>query len=712
MSFEQAVKMIVGASQAFRDRGAAKAFLLPFVESLPPAADVDPCICSLYEDDFVQDFEDLRTGRTKPDDRCMVKLNVNLKNGSLSPQQLSWLSDQPFLERLAPKALLAAARAVARDNAGASFKLLKAAAGKLSDLPAVCTACGVLGELEGIMNSQSGFVKTRIAVAGNCTLKPLADALKVGMLPHAVDADVWEAPFDQWASLMLDESSSLYQLDPSFLVLYLSSLGLTASGTRSPSDVMDTLKTCLQRFSQKSSAHIILILPEPLEEERFLPSEYFSWRSKLKDDLFKGFESRVLLVDPSQVLAEVGEKNWYAARFWYHAKMPCHPNAMVSLGARVGLTIARCISVPVKVVVCDLDDTLWGGVVGEDGWQNLRLDVHSSGGPYIRLQAFLKRMVEKGILLVAVSKNNDADVREVFEKNEEMLLKWEDFTMIIANWFPKSQNIAHVAKTLGLDLKHFCFLDDSPFERDEVRSALPQVIVPELAGSPEDYVPILIRSGLFHVPVVTEEDKKRVKFYRTETARIEEMSKVGDLDSFLRGLDLKIHPLRINGDNIGRVVQLINKTSQFNLTNKRYDAAGIQRHMGDPEVYGFCYRVADRFGDSGIASVLIAVPEEDGRVYTVDTWVMSCRVMGRTIEQAVFEHLLSWMEAREVRLIKGVYSPTGRNVPVEGLYGSLGFELTSRKEDGAVIYGYDVKTAYAGNRFVKIEEKPVSIAVQ
>ena len=607
---------------------------------------------------------------------------------------------------------MAAAKALVRDDAEASFRLLTAAAGKLPDLSAVNAASGVLGELEGAKNSQPGFVKTRIAVAGNCTLKPLADALKVGMLSHSVDADVWEAPFDQWASLMVDEASPLYQFSPSFLVLYLSSLGLTASSTRSPADVIDMLKSCLRGFSQKSSAHIILILPEPLEEERFSLSGHFSWRAQLTGELCQSLGSRVLFVDPGQVLAEVGEKNWYAARFWYHAKMPCHPNAMVSLGAHVGLTIARCISVPVKVVACDLDDTLWGGVVGEDGWQNLRLDVHTTGGPYIRLQAFLKRLAEKGVLLVAVSKNNDADVREVFEKNDDMLLKWEDFTMVAANWSPKSQNIAYVAKTLNLDLRHFCFLDDSPFERDEVRSALPRVIVPELPDSPEDFVPILVKSGLFHVPLVTEEDKKRVRFYRTEAARVEEMSKVGDLDSFLKGLDLKLYPLKIHDDNIDRVVQLINKTSQFNLTNKRYDSAGVQRHTGDPEVYGFCYRVVDRFGDSGIASVLIAVPEEDKHVYVVDTWVMSCRVMGRTVERAIFEHLLSWMEAREVRLVKGIYLPTGKNVPVEGLYRDLGFGQIRKTEAGAVIHDYEVKTAYAGNRFVKIEERPASVAAK
>lgn len=569
-------------------------------------------------------------------------------------------------------------------------------------------ASKVLRQISPEQAAKLGYRITRVAVAGNASLKPFTDALGPTLLSHQVWTEVWEAPFDQWAQLLLQTDSELYRFDPSYLVVYLSSLGLTVAGSRLPDEaVAKTLFAGVERFRAHSSARIILILPEPLEEEADPTSELGMWRRGFVQALREQLGDSVICIDPASVLARLGAENWFASRFWYAAKLPCHPNALPVLARHLALTIANAIAQPIKVVACDMDNTLWGGIVGEDGWQNLQLDPHGSGGPYIRLQAYLKRLRDKGILLIGVSKNNEADVREVFDNRPEMVLKWDDFTLMRANWEPKSQNMANAAKALNLGLQNFCFLDDSPFEREEVRQALPEVIVPDLPNGPEAYLPMLLESGLLHVPFTTEEDRLRVTMYQDEKERVSSQDAVGNFDDFLISLELRARVEAVGEENRDRVVQLINKTNQFNLTTRRYDAEQVQRMASRAEVYFHCFRVSDRFGESGLTGVLSAFPNSDEGEYRIDTWLMSCRVMGRTIERAMFAHLVAWLRQVGASRLVGEYLPTQKNAVVAGLYPELGFEEITRTDNTeerrfVLPLGHD----YDGNRFVELIEPP------
>jgi FkbH-like protein len=407
-----------------------------------------------------------------------------------------------------------------------------------------------------------------------------------------------------------------------------------------------------------------------------------------------------IVIDPGPLIMELGSARWFAARYWYHAKLPCHPNAMIALGRHLATTIARCIVRPVKVIACDLDDTLWGGTVGEDGWRGLRLDPHGTGAPYIRLQAFLKDLAERGVLLVALSKNNEADVREVFQKRTEMLLRWEDFAASRVNWRTKSENLRDLSETLRLDLGSFCLLDDSPFERAEVRHALPTLIVPELPTAPEDFVSFLARCGLFQIPIVTAEDRDRGRHYRDETARETSLKASASYEDFLRTLDLRAVAEPIDSANIERVVQLVGKTNQFNLTTRRHDLGMIRRLIEDRGAFAYCYRVLDRFGDAGVTGVLIATCDMGS--CRIDTWLLSCRVMGRTVERAMFAHLLEWLRARDIRRLVADYVPTKKNEPVTMLLPELGFVEIARGADGVVTYQRSADASYGGNRFVRL----------
>jgi FkbH-like protein len=621
----------------------------------------------------------------------------------LAQQQLAQVGSGDF------GPLIKSADAVATQAPDLTLEML-AAFGRLGRNPMhFDRAHKILQNIPPELAAEQGYRNTRIAVVSNASMKPFVDALAPIMLGHGIRADLWEAPFDQWAQQLLRPDSDLYRFDPSFLVLYLSSLGLTAAGSQLPDEtILQTLSSGLARFSSKSSGRIILILPEPLEEEHDPTSELGIWRRNFIQHLREQLGQRVICIEPDPVAAGLGSENWFASRFWYSAKLPCHPNALPHLASHLALTMAHAIALPVKAVAVDMDNTLWGGIVGEDGWEKLHLDPHGSGGPYIRLQAFLKRLREKGILLIGVSKNNEADVREVFDNRPEMVLKWDDFTLISANWRPKSRNIANAAEALNLGLQNFCFLDDSPFEREEVRQALPEVIVPELPNAPEAYLPLLLQSGLFHVPFTTEEDRRRAAMYREEVVRAASQDTVDDLDAFLTSLELRARVEMVDETNRDRVVQLINKTNQFNLTTRRYDSEQVQDMAGRSGAYFHCVRISDRFGESGLTGVLSAFPDAGGsecREYRIDTWLMSCRVMGRTIERAMLAHLVNWLQSLGASRLLGEYLPTAKNSVVAELFLDLGFDEVGEADDGGKrCFALTLDCPYEGNEFVELIE--------
>jgi FkbH-like protein len=555
---------------------------------------------------------------------------------------------------------------------------------ELPKAPALAKALRCARERLAPRQASGNIVVTRVAVAGNCMLKPFAEMMEISLSSLGIAAEVWEAPFDQWSLQFLDPNSELYRFQPAFVVVYLSSLGLTVSGTREDFATIELLEQAAAKAAASSSSpRLVLVLPEPMEESEFPASRFYRWRERYISEIRRRLEGKALFVDPAPVMAELGAGNWYASRYWYHAKLPCHPNALIALGNQTALIVARTLVRPVKVIAVDFDGTVWPGVVGEVGAQALDLDVMGAGGPYIRLQSFLKDLGARGILLVGLSKNNEDDVREVFRTRPEMVLKWEDFTMVVANWRPKSANLVKVAEQLRLGIDSVCLIDDNCLEREEVRQILPEVIVPELPEAPEDYVGALVKTGLFQIPVVTEEDLRRRTLYDVEIAQSRARELASDFDSYLKSLDLKLQPLRIGTDNLDRVAQLFQKTNQFNLTLRRHGTPEIKA-LAEQSNYAFCYRLSDRFTDHGIIGVVIAVENKvsEPPAYRIDSWLMSCRVMGRTVEKAMFAHLRDWVAAKGAAAIEAKFIAGPKNMPIIDLLPSLGFEAGNYPVDG------------------------------
>jgi FkbH-like protein len=375
---------------------------------------------------------------------------------------------------------------------------------------------------------------------------------------------------------------------------------------------------------------------------------------------------------------------WSAPRYWEQAKAPCHPDAATVVGVETAIVISRLFRPAVRAVVVDLDDTLWGGIVGEAGPEGLDLDPDGTGRAYLELQRLLLDLSARGIPIGVVSKNDESQARRPFVERPEMLLNLESFVRFDASWHPKFEAIGRFASQLNVGIDSVCFLDDSAKERDEARRMLPGLLVPELADAPSKRVEQLLRSRLFTAPVVSEEDRLRVDFFKRAQGPAP-----ADLDEYLGGLDMHLAAVSIAQGNAERALSLLHKTNQFNLTLWRPAPTELDVLVVNPRSYAYTFRLRDRLGDAGIIAVLLA--SRHGSTARVEGWVMSCRVFGRGVEWAIADHFARWIHDTGVTRVEMPHAHGPRNSMVVEVLLSLG--LLPEEPDDAV-------TAFSAVRLV------------
>jgi FkbH-like protein len=394
-------------------------------------------------------------------------------------------------------------------------------------------------------------------------------------------------------------------------------------------------------------------------------------------------------LDLGQVSGTAGRLTFYDMRRYYWTKQPFGEEGLLRLTEHLWAGVRALTIGPKKVVVLDLDNTLWGGVVGETGPFEVVLGDSPDGEAYRRFQQYLKGLAGRGIVLAIASKNNPADALEVFEKNRDMVLRLDDFGAYEICWEPKGTTIARLAQTLNLGLESFVFFDDNPAEREQVRQALPAVEVVEVPEDPAEYARVLQEGLYFETIGLTEEDRQRTVQYAVERKRraLEESS--ASLDDYLRSLEMCGEVRPIDEADLPRVEQLFAKTNQFNLTTRRHGRETVCELLAAPNSVGVTLRLRDRFGDHGLVAVMIVVPigQASATVARIDTWLMSCRVIGRTAEQFLFGVMLQRCRALGYRRIIGEYIPTNKNALVATFYSGLGFRQTGGGEgDGSSVF--------------------------
>lgn len=379
---------------------------------------------------------------------------------------------------------------------------------------------------------------------------------------------------------------------------------------------------------------------------------------------------RTSVLDVARIAVETGMHRWRDDRLAFMAKAPLSGEALAAL-ARLSARSLRAAAVPPKkCLVLDMDNTLWGGVVGEAGIEGIALGPDYPGNVFMEFQRRILSLRDRGVLLAAASKNNPADVEAVFAEHPSCLLRREHFSAFEVHWEDKAVSLRRVARTLNIGLDALVFFDDNPVERAWVREQLPEVTVIEAPASPMGYWKALDDSGCFDSLTLTNEDRQRAGMYAQEEQRKALQSSAGSLEDFLRSLDLVLTVGCIDESTLPRVAQLLAKTNQFNLTTRRHDEAAI-REMSAAGT-GLWVRVRDRFGDAGLVGVVIAVPADAG-VWRIDTLLMSCRVIGRRVETAMLGLLERAAAQRGVHCLQGEFVASLKNQPASGFLPDHGF---------------------------------------
>ena len=561
-------------------------------------------------------------------------------------------------------------------------------------------ACARDDEAAGAPRSPS-WSNIRLALTGNYSTQFLARAFPLALAARNLAAQVYESPYNQWRGELLDGASSLHAFAPTHVLLALTSIELAYASLRSPEAIVESVAAAIQAALKKTDAHILVTLPEPLADEISDSGAAYAWRRAVTDGLRAALASGATLIDLEPLMRATGAAAWFDDRFYDTAKLPFHPDRTPAVLGVLADAVAGVIAPRCKLVIVDLDDTLWGGRVGDDGYDGIDLDPAGKGRHFLRLQAFLRGLHAKGIVLAIASKNDPANVREVFAKRPEMMLRWDDFAATEIHWEPKSSSVKRILERLKLSTAGVIFLDDNPVERAEVQRLFPDIAVPELPDDPARRVPMLELTGLFDHRVATPETRDRNRMYAENAARDEAQHDAGNYQEFLRGLDMVMEgsPLEAARE---RVIELINKTNQFNLTTRRHNWSELAAVMGTG--FGRCYRLTDRFGDNGIISA-VAVARDSGDDARIDLWLMSCRVLGRKVEEAILADVAARARALGARRLIGEYRPTPKNALVRELYPRLGFQEIGRSGE-ATLYALPLDGGWAGEgvEFIKMSE--------
>jgi FkbH-like protein len=530
-----------------------------------------------------------------------------------------------------------------------------------------------------------GWPARRVALIGADTLTFLRPILRALAFRDGWWPIFYEAPFGVWRQEILEPRSALRQFQPE-VTLILRGWRSVAPGHV---DVGRLLEEELSLARSAATGLGVVLWPG-----YDLPAHNAESRAALAEvnlRLRAALPPGIFWADLAEAQAGIGE-NWTDERLWEAVRQHPSPAGCVAV-VELWLALLRARWGQIrKVLVTDLDNVLWGGVVGEDGVEGLRIGPGTiEGEAHAAYQQYLLELKERGVLLAVCSKNNEADAREVFARRT-MPLKREDFSGWMVNWLDKAENLRALSTKLQLGLDSFVFVDDQPAERARVRQALPEVSVPELSADPAGFVPHLRARRFFDTPAISAEDRERAAAYRANDQREAWRAGTVSVEDFLRGLEMVAEHGLFSDATLDRAGQLLARTNQWNLTTRRHARAEITALLAQPGALARWFRLRDRFGDHGLVGLWIALPRS-AREWEIDSWVMSCRVIGRGLEDLMFNELVAAARSAGAHRLRGVYRPTAKNSLVAGLLPNLGFAAEGKTGDGGQIFTLELAKA-------------------
>jgi FkbH-like protein len=549
------------------------------------------------------------------------------------------------------------------------------------------------------------FARLRLGVVSSHTIDFIMDALPATALRHSLLLTCVGSVYGQVAQSVLDPNSPMKgKVDAVLIALDARMLGLDRAqlcenrAQAAVDNAIGTLKSLCEGIRDNLGALCVLTtIPLPTctlfgEMESRIPGT--------RRSMVESFNTRILtevrsvgdvVVDIAQIANTVGLSNWNEPRAWHAAKLPFALDCTPLYADHVCRVLAALRGKARKCLVLDLDNTLWGGIIGDDGLEGIKLGQGSAvGEAHVELQSYAMELRERGVVLAICSKNEETTARAPFKNHPEMILKEDHIAAFIANWKDKASNLREIAAMLNIGLDALVFLDDNPAEREMIRRELPEVAVPEIGAEPSEYVAAIARAGWFEGLSFSDEDKRRADYYQANAARSSAQSSITNMADYLLSLDMRISILPFDKAGRSRIAQLINKSNQFNLTTRRYNEAEIAAIETAPDKFTAQVRLVDRFGDNGMISVVIF--DKSPKVWFCDTWLMSCRVLGRRVEEALLNRVAEAAIAEGATKLCGTYLPTKKNGLVERHFARLGFTQVRSTADGSTFWELDLNT--------------------
>jgi FkbH-like protein len=543
--------------------------------------------------------------------------------------------------------------------------------------------------------------KFRLGVLSSSTIDILVSNLAGSAARYGVALEVATTAYGQVMQEALDPASAINRSRLDAVLLFIDHRWLKLDRPRfsknsAVEDAMEQVESIVAALRKNGNTPAILQTlaqpPEPLfgsYDRRFSGSVRAMIDEVNRRLVALADRTGSYLIDAAALAEQIGTTRWFDPVQWLSYKLPISAECCPVYADMLGRLLGAIRGKSRKCLVLDLDNTVWGGVIGDDGLAGIEVGQGSARGEaFLAVQQLALDLRERGVILAASSKNDDATARLPFRDHQDMLLRERHITVFQANWIDKASNLEAIAKTIGIGLDALVLLDDNPAERAHIRAALPQVAVPELPDDPSWFPWYLASAGYFEAISFAEEDRLRVQSYAADAQRADVMAKARDVGDYLGSLGMTISFKPFDEVGRARVAQLINKTNQFNLTTRRYTENEVAAFAADSKVFTLQVRLADKFGDLGMIGVVIC-REGGAATWEIDTWLMSCRVLGRRVEEAMLARVAAAARERAVTRLIGTYVPTAKNGMVADHYVKLGFRKVDEK-DGATRWELDL----------------------
>ena len=538
----------------------------------------------------------------------------------------------------------------------------------------------------------TGFKNINLAVLSNCSTQYLSQGIRAYGYEKRLSINVWEADYDAIDIAVNDSASSLYTRKNDYVLLLFSTKKLQgkffASNHRAnfAEDFIREVEGIVQTVSEKVKTNFIICnLPEEIDSVfgnygNKTPDSFIYQTRKINYLLMTLAErtTNVFISDVAALAGSKGKSYCFDSRLYVNADVIWSLDFTADVAVNTVQILESFAGFSKKCLILDLDNTTWGGIIGDDGVENIQIGELGMGKSFTQLQQWAKALKDRGIILAICSKNTEEIAKEPFVRHPDMVLRLEDISVFVANWDNKADNIRYIQSVLNIGFDSMVFLDDNPFEREMVKTHVPLLTVPDLPEDPSEYVTYLNTLNLFETVSYTSEDKERTKQYQEEASRVIAREKFTDEKDFLISLNMESEVKAFDAFTTPRVAQLTQRSNQFNLRTIRYSEEDVKQISSSDDFATFTFNLSDKFGDHGLIAVVI-LKKQSAKELFIDTWIMSCRVLKRGVEQFVLSELVDWAQNNEFGTIIGQYIPTPKNALVKDHYEELGFSKTDNE---------------------------------